>query len=342
MPLRSLSFVDVETTGLSREDRIVTLGIVRIDDPSALAAGETAAAALNYTIFNPGRPSHPAARRVHGYDDAYLRHQDAFEEHAAEIIGALSGDRVLVAHNASFDKRFLTREFARAGHALETEFFCTMLTHKALHGAPSGLDAITRQMRYTPRGERHGALEDAWRAMAVYCWLHHYPVPPIDQLPVVQPFNARTPGAEPPRAPPAPFPTPLPAPVLRFPRPAFDLLSPLATVMLSIARADGAVLRAEIESVSLLMHTMLAGAAMRVTDDEQQDLLAALVDLDPNPDDIDRACATIAGDRNMSGSVVGWMRQVTYADGGSSEAERDAILRVAEGIRRARGPLGGV
>jgi hypothetical protein len=96
----SIISVDVETTGLSSEDRVVTLGAWRIKT-SDLLNGSIDHAEHLYLIFNPNRKCHPRAAAVHGYSDWTLRHQQYFVELAPVIREFLDGGEVVVAHNAS-------------------------------------------------------------------------------------------------------------------------------------------------------------------------------------------------------------------------------------------------
>ena len=80
MPVpRYVAALDVETTGLEAHDRVVSLGIILID-MDALLRTRRFELKLNHLIFSPGRSSHPEARRVHGYSDAFLRSQERFAD----------------------------------------------------------------------------------------------------------------------------------------------------------------------------------------------------------------------------------------------------------------------
>jgi uncharacterized tellurite resistance protein B-like protein len=176
--------------------------------------------------------------------------------------------------------------------------------------------------------------------MAIFRWLQGLPIPSLAELPTQGPLNLRLAGQAkvwtPPRA---------AAPVLPAAEDkqafaaAVQLLSPLATIMMHVAHADGTVIQAEIEAISLLMHTMLTGRPHGLSDAQQQDLLARLVDVTPTQDDLLAACQGIVRDENMRNSVSGWVRQVTFADGDPSTAEKAAILQVADKMREARRSL---
>ena len=59
------------------------------------------------------------------------------------------GRRPIVAHNASFDSRFLRAEMERAGLTVENDFICTMrLARRLVPGLPSyRLEALIRELR---------------------------------------------------------------------------------------------------------------------------------------------------------------------------------------------------
>ena len=165
---------DTETTGVSGADRVVSLAAIPLD------AGLHPSGPGLHLVFNPGRPSHPAARGVHGLADAYLARQPRFADHAEEI-SALFRGRVLVAHNLAFDVRMLAQEFAALGvpGPAGRGRCCTMLAFRARHaGLPAGLDPVLRHFGLPARaGAAHGAHEDAVLAMHVLHRLHGWAEP---------------------------------------------------------------------------------------------------------------------------------------------------------------------
>ena len=183
-----LLFVDVETTGLTYDDRVITLGFVELD-LGALHAGKDAAT-MGHFIFNPGRPSNPFAAKVHGYDDWTLRFQPDFGSHAEDLEAPFRRADQIIAHNAAFDERFLRTEFSISGRSLAPQRFqCSMRSYKAKHGRPGGLDKVLDHMGHRGRGKQHGALEDAWLCMCVWLWLHDLPVPELSANLLAPPSN---------------------------------------------------------------------------------------------------------------------------------------------------------
>jgi DNA polymerase-3 subunit epsilon len=182
-----LLFVDVETTGLTYDDRVITLGYVELD---LAALGTTAAAATGHLIFNPGRPSNPFAAAVHGYDDWTLKYQPDFSAHADALLAPFERADSVIAHNAAFDERFMRTEFSLCGHTLApARFACTMRAYRAKHARPAGLDKVLDHMGLKSRGKQHGALEDAWLCMRVWLWLNGLPAPDITEATLIPPSN---------------------------------------------------------------------------------------------------------------------------------------------------------
>lgn len=97
--------VDVETTGFNAEgdDRIVQVGIILLDDGVESWRWST--------LVNPDRDTGPV--HVHGISNEAAASAPRFSEIRETMSQALLGARALVAHNASFDLRFLRAEFAR-------------------------------------------------------------------------------------------------------------------------------------------------------------------------------------------------------------------------------------
>jgi DNA polymerase III subunit epsilon len=185
---RKLIFVDVETTGLSDRDRIVSFGAVELD--SSEIANENLSVRETHLIFDPGIPSHPMALRVHGFNDWTLRHQNPFPLYARFIKSIISRCDLLVAHNADFDIKFLSRELAAAGESWPgVNTYCTMQAERRL-GLPASLDAACSRIGLARRGHRHSAFEDAFRAMQIF--LHQHGVSAWERDPIAsKPSNIK-------------------------------------------------------------------------------------------------------------------------------------------------------
>ncbi|QKV95675.1 DEDDh family exonuclease [Streptomyces sp. NA02950] len=145
--------VDVETTGLARDDRIVSAAVYRLDARGTVEDHW-------YTLVNPQRDPGPVW--IHGLTRETLADAPLFPEIAGELAERLDG-RVLVAHNAVFDWSMLAREYARAKSAAPVrQRLCTIALSKEL-GLPlpnHKLESLAAH--YGVVQERaHHALDDA-------------------------------------------------------------------------------------------------------------------------------------------------------------------------------------
>lgn len=115
--------VDVETTGLARDDRIISAAVYRLD-------GRGEVEDHWYTTVNPERDPGPVW--IHGLTSEALEGAPLFGDIAEEFATRLEG-RVLVAHNAVFDWQMIAREYARAQReAPVRQRLCTIALSKAL------------------------------------------------------------------------------------------------------------------------------------------------------------------------------------------------------------------
>ncbi|GHF64140.1 DEDDh family exonuclease [Streptomyces thermodiastaticus] len=145
--------VDVETTGLARDDRIISAAVYRLD-----ARGEIED--HWYTLVNPERDPGPVW--IHGLTSEVLDSAPVFADIADEFAARLQG-RVLVAHNAVFDWQMIAREYARARReAPVRRRLCTIALSKAL-GLPlpnHKLESLAAHFGVVQRHAHH-ALDDA-------------------------------------------------------------------------------------------------------------------------------------------------------------------------------------
>ncbi|WP_458095041.1 3'-5' exonuclease [Roseomonas sp. WA12] len=163
---RPVIVFDTETTGCTGQDRVVSLGAVRLD--AALEPEATL-----HLVFAPGMRCHFGAYRVHGMSDAYLARQPGFAAHAAEVADFFGG-AIGCAHNLSFDRRMLGGEFDRLGMPRPwSDEYCTMLAWRRHRpGERSGLAHASAACGLARETALHGALEDAWLAVNLLRTMH--------------------------------------------------------------------------------------------------------------------------------------------------------------------------
>jgi len=127
--------IDVETTGLSptHHDRIVEIGIVYVSHQGEIQDHWS-------SLVNPGRDVGPT--RIHGITATDIAQAPTFKELAPYVLHALSG-RIPVAHNASFDTRFLAHELRLAGVTLPDIPIAAVCT---MEWSPAFLDAPSRRL----------------------------------------------------------------------------------------------------------------------------------------------------------------------------------------------------
>ncbi|NBM14791.1 DEDDh family exonuclease [Streptomyces sp. GC420] len=145
--------VDVETTGLARDDRIVSAAVYRLDSQGNVEDHW-------YSTVNPQRDPGPVW--IHGLTSAMLADAPLFPDIAGELSARLDG-RVLVAHNAAFDWSMLAREFARARlTAPVRQRLCTIALAKELALPLPNHKLESLAAHYGVVQERaHHALDDA-------------------------------------------------------------------------------------------------------------------------------------------------------------------------------------
>ncbi|MBD5785095.1 DNA polymerase III subunit epsilon [Cellulosimicrobium terreum] len=165
--------VDLETTGFSPRlgDRVAEVAVVLVDD-----AGQVEDEWC--TLVNPERDLGP--QHVHGIAAADVALAPTFARVVPALLRLLDG-RVLVAHNASFDTRFLRAELGRAGVAAAIDplaCLCTQqLAGRYLTGG-RGLAACCATVGVVHDGV-HSALGDARATAGLLA--HYLGIAPDDE-----------------------------------------------------------------------------------------------------------------------------------------------------------------
>jgi len=120
--LRKLSYVvvDTETTGGRSwlHDRITEFAAVVVRDGEIVEVYET--------LVNPQRSIPPFVTRLTNITWDMVKDAPTFDRVAPEVMRVLEGN-IFVAHNATFDWRFITNEISRStGHQLRGRRLCTV------------------------------------------------------------------------------------------------------------------------------------------------------------------------------------------------------------------------
>ena len=163
-PADSVVILDFETTGISpkRGDRVIEVGAVK------LVHGEVVDQFQQ--LMNPGfRISH-FIETYTGIKNSMLRTAHSCH-HVMREFSDFVGDANLVAHNASFDRRFLDAELDRIQRDYTGVFACSMLIARRLfQNAPNHrLGTLVEHLNIENEGIFHRALADA--EMTARLWL---------------------------------------------------------------------------------------------------------------------------------------------------------------------------
>jgi len=156
--------LDFETSGLSpnQGDRAIEVGAVRIEGGVITDHFQR--------LMNPGR-------RIDSFIESYTGITNAMLAKAApcaEVMDEFAdfiGDYDLVAHNASFDQRFLDAELQHVQRHYRGTFACSMLAARRLYPDAFNhkLNTLVEYKALPNDGTFHRALADA--EMTAYLWL---------------------------------------------------------------------------------------------------------------------------------------------------------------------------
>lgn len=151
-----IAVIDFETTGMSPAygDRPTEVAIVLTEEGRVLDHFQS--------LMNPGIPIPGFISQLTGITNAMVRSApgvDAVMAQAARFVG----NAPLVAHNASFDRKFWQAELAHLGLNCNQPFACTVLLSRRLYPqAPNHkLGTLAHHLRLPREGQSHRALSDA-------------------------------------------------------------------------------------------------------------------------------------------------------------------------------------
>jgi DNA polymerase III subunit epsilon len=166
---QTFAIVDVETSGTGRSDRIIEIGILRIENGVCVETYKT--------FLNPERELSPWITQLTGIVQADLEDAPFFIDVANDVARLLKG-AIFVAHNVAFDYAFIKSEFARIDRFFESQCLCTvrlsrLLSPRAKH---HNLSAVIRRHKLTCES-RHRAFDDAHALWQFMQWGHKRKAP---------------------------------------------------------------------------------------------------------------------------------------------------------------------
>jgi DNA polymerase III subunit epsilon len=152
---RSVVF-DVETTGLSTRlgDRVIEIGAVAIEGKSIVDEF--------HSLISTTQRIDPFAFRVHGITKEMLDGQPTADKIIPKFNRFIKNS-ILVAHNASFDVRFMQHEFVKQKLIFNNICFCTLKLGRSLYPKLQSHDLLTLYSQFYKKhpGRLHRALDDA-------------------------------------------------------------------------------------------------------------------------------------------------------------------------------------
>ncbi|PKF50107.1 3'-5' exonuclease [Enterovibrio nigricans] len=163
-PANTVVVLDFETTGLSpnQGDRAIEIGAVKLVNGDVVDTFQQ--------LMNPGFRVSSFIESYTGITNNMLRTAPSCEEVMSQF-AEFMGSAHLVAHNASFDKRFLDAELERLNIRYSGQFACSMLiARRLIQDSPTHkLGDLVRYKQIDNDGVFHRALADA--EMTAKLWL---------------------------------------------------------------------------------------------------------------------------------------------------------------------------
>ncbi len=149
-----ISFVDVETTGMSSQyGKIIEIGIIRVENNIIVDQFSS--------LINPQTVVDPFIQTMTGITAEQLEDAPTFYDVADKIREILS-DSLFIAHNVLFDYSFIKREFERLEETFNSKYCCSVKLSKNLYPRfkHHNLDSIIKRFNFECKN-RHRALDDA-------------------------------------------------------------------------------------------------------------------------------------------------------------------------------------
>ena len=164
--MREIVF-DTETTGLDpfSGDKLVEIGAVELIDQ--IPTGKKF-----HEYINPMRSMSEEVIKIHGLTEEFLSDKPTFEEICDDFLAFVGDDSVLVAHNATFDMKFINCELASVGREKinnDRVVDTLVIARKRFPGSSVNLDELCRRFHIDNSARTvHGALLDAELLAEVY------------------------------------------------------------------------------------------------------------------------------------------------------------------------------
>jgi DNA polymerase-3 subunit epsilon len=161
----TIVILDFETTGLyPMYDRVIEVGAVLVKEEKIIDT-------ISQLMY-PGYSIPYFITDITGISNAMVKGKPKPEKFMP-ILHKFIGNRPVLAHNASFDQRFLLSEMQKIGKAMDNTFLCTLKLARRLIIAPDyKLTTLTSHLKLkVPKSHQaHRALNDVMATF--HLWLH--------------------------------------------------------------------------------------------------------------------------------------------------------------------------
>jgi len=159
--------IDFETTGRSPEQG------ARATEVAAVVVSNGAIVDRYQSLMNAGVPIPPFIETLTGISNRMIRQAPDAARVMIELADFI-GEIPLVAHNASFDAKFLQAELQRIGRPQRSKMLCSMrLARRIYPNAPNHqLATLVRHARIAETGAYHRAMADAEMTAGLWLKMH--------------------------------------------------------------------------------------------------------------------------------------------------------------------------
>ena len=162
--MQTVAVIDFETTGLSPAmgDRATEVAVVMVADGKIVDRYQS--------LMNAGAYIPAFIESLTGISNAMIHKAPPVAEVMREL-AAFVGEVPLVAHNASFDSKFLDAEWSGINRQRKQEFACSLLLSRRVYPAAPNhkLGTLVRHLGLPSAARHHRALADA--EMTAHLWV---------------------------------------------------------------------------------------------------------------------------------------------------------------------------
>ena len=152
---QKFAVIDLETTGLdpAHGDRITEIGIAIWQNGEIIDRYQS--------LINPGRKIPAFVQDLTGITDSMVKNERPSHIVLPEAMSVI-GDMPLIAHNASFERKFLNSELSEISNSYSIDLICSLLLSRRIFPNLSGykLGDLVSKFKL-PKGKAHRALSDA-------------------------------------------------------------------------------------------------------------------------------------------------------------------------------------